>query len=143
MTRIDFYTEAADKLEVACRIVHKAYRAKRPLVIFSSDDAVLARTDKMLWTVPAVGFVPHCFAADRIAAETPVLLARAADTPPYDDVLINLDDAWPPAFARFQRLVEIVSLDEEDKTKARARYRFYKDRGYEVSTHRVTEVTHA
>ena len=142
MTRIDFYTDAPDKLEVACRIVHKAFRAKRPVVIFSSDDAALARIDKMLWTVPAVSFVPHCFASDRIASETPVLLARAVDTPPYDDVLINLDDAWPPAFARFQRLAEIVATDEEDKTKARARYRFYKDRGYEVATHRLTEAAH-
>jgi DNA polymerase III subunit chi len=139
MTRIDFYTEAADKLDVACRIAHKAYRARRPVVLFSSDDALLARIDKMLWTSPAIGFLPHCFAADAIAAETPVLLTRAVDTPHHDDVLINLDDSWPPSFARFQRLAEIVTVEEDDRVKARARYRFYKDRGYEVITHRMTE----
>jgi len=139
MTRIDFYTEAADKLEIACRITHKAYKAGRPVVLFSSDEAMLARVDRLLWTSPAVGFLPHCFAAEAIAAETPVLLARAADNPHHDDVLINLDGAWPPAFARFQRLAEIVTLEEADRVKARARYRFYKDRGYEVITHRMTE----
>jgi len=142
MTRIDFYTEAPDKLDVACRIVHKAYRTGRPLVIFSSDEAVLSRIDKLLWMSPAIGFLPHCYVNDPIAGETPVVLARAGDTPAYDDVLLNLDDAWPPSFARFQRLAEIVSLDEADKVKARARYRFYKDRGYEVTTHRVQEAAH-
>jgi len=34
-------------------------------------------------------------------------------------VLLNLHSAWPPAFSRFQRLVEIVGRDEEDR-EARA-----------------------
>jgi DNA polymerase-3 subunit chi len=142
MTRIDFYTEAADKLEIACRLTHKAYKSKRQVVIFSSDESVLARIDKVLWTTPAIAFLPHCFARDAIAAQTPVVLARSEDSPPHDDVLINLDDDWPPAFARFQRLAEIVTLDETDRAKARSRYRFYKDRGYEMATHRVTEAAH-
>jgi DNA polymerase-3 subunit chi len=142
MTRIDFYTEAADKLEVVCRITHKAYKSRCRVVIFSCEDAVLARVDKMLWLTPAVGFLPHCFASEPIAAETPVLLARASDQPSHDEVLINLDETWPPNFARFQRLAEVVSIDETDKVKARARYKFYKDRGYEIATHRITEAAH-
>ena len=34
-----------------------------------------------------------------------------------------------------QRLIEIVSLDEEDRRRARERYKFYRDRGYEIRTH--------
>jgi DNA polymerase-3 subunit chi len=48
--------------------------------------------------------------------------------------LINLDDEWPPFFSRFERLVEIVGTEEDNKVKARARYKFYKDRGYPLQT---------
>ena len=53
----------------------------------------------------------------------------------HDQVLINLRAEWPPFFSRFQRLVEIVSLDEEDCGSARGRFRFYRDRGYAIQTH--------
>ena len=44
-------------------------------------------------------------------------------------------DEWPPFFARFERLLEIVAADEADKAARRARAtRFYRDRGYEIRT---------
>jgi DNA polymerase-3 subunit chi len=50
-------------------------------------------------------------------------------------VLLNLDAATPPAFERFERLLEIVSADDEDRRVARARYRFYRERGYRIADH--------
>jgi len=135
MTRIDFYTETADRVEFACRLVQKALQGQHRVVIYCSDEAALARTDRMLWTTPPTGFLPHCMAGDPLAPETPVVLCRGEVPPDCDDVLVNLDDAWPPDFARFRRLAEIVSVDEADRDRARARYRFYRDRGYEIATH--------
>jgi len=37
-------------------------------------------------------------------------------------------------FARFERLVEIVGTDEDNKALARQRYKFYKERGYPLNT---------
>jgi len=51
---------------------------------------------------------------------------------PHHDVLINLQKDYPPFFSRFTRLIEIVGQDEEDKAHARLRYKFYRDRGYEM-----------
>ena len=59
--------------------------------------------------------------------------------PPHDEVLINLRPEWPPFFSRFQRLIEIVSLDEEDRSQARARFKFYRDRGYEIKSHDLSK----
>jgi DNA polymerase-3 subunit chi len=42
-------------------------------------------------------------------------------------------------FSRFQRLVEIVGRDDEDREAARARFRFYRDRGYEIVNHDLSE----
>ena len=58
---------------------------------------------------------------------------------PHDQVLLNLRDEWPQFFSRFQRLVEIVSLDEEDRRLARERYKFYRDRGYEIQKHDLSK----
>jgi len=64
--------------------------------------------------------------------ETPVLIDRNCEDPAHDQVLLNLAMESPPSFSRFQRLVEIVGIEEMDMQSGRARYRFYKNRGYEV-----------
>jgi len=40
----------------------------------------------------------------------------------------------PPFFSRFRYLVELVGNDEDDKVAARQRYKFYRDRGYQVKS---------
>ncbi len=141
MTRIDFYVEARDRLDFACRLAAKAVQAKTRLIVYAPDEAILAKMDRMLWTQSAVGFIPHCMSHDPLAAETPVLLARNVDHPPVDEVILNLADACPPTFARFRRLLEIVSQDDADKASARERFRFYRDRGYRIDTHNMSEST--
>jgi DNA polymerase-3 subunit chi len=89
----------------------------------------------MLWITPAVGFIPHCYAADALARVTPILLDLDAAEVVNDDVLLNLGRDQPLHFSRFRRLVEIVSLDDADRNAARERFRFYRDRGYEIRTH--------
>jgi len=95
--------------------------------------------DRLLWTTPPTGFVPHCRPEDPLATLTPVIVGEAAAPLPHDEVLVNLRVEWPPFFSRFQRLVEIVSRDEGDRAGARERYRFYRDRGYEIRTHDLSK----
>ena len=135
MTQVDFYTHVADKLLFACQIARKAYAQKKPLVIYAADLAMANKVDHLLWSNPSIGFIPHCTADNRLAAQTPVLIAREQCEFPHHEVLINLNDEWPPFFSRFERLVEIVSTDEADRGAARERYRFYRDRGYDVRSH--------
>lgn len=136
MTRIDFYLNAASKLQVACKISAKAMRQRMRVLILAPDDAMARALDKLLWSSPATGFLPHCMTSDRLAAETPILIARSQDAQPHDELLINLGTTPPPLFSRFQRLIELVSIDDDaDKLAARQRFRFYKDRGYELSHH--------
>ena len=53
----------------------------------------------------------------------------------HDDVLINLQQSQSTIFSRFKRLIEIVGADESDKVLARVRYKFYRDRGYEIRSY--------
>ena len=139
MTRIDFYFEAEDKLQVACRLSAKAVQQKLRLLIYTADELQAQRIDKMLWTWQATGFLPHCMARSPLAAQTPVLITHDPEDMPHDEVLLNLHSAWPPAFSRFQRLVEIVGREEEDREAARERYRFYRDRGYAIAKHDLSK----
>ncbi len=135
MTQVDFYFNAPEKLQVACRLAAKAFRQRRPLLIYVPEPELARRLDTLLWSVPSTSFVPHCRTGDRIAAQTPVLIAEDDTSPAGFDLLINLADECPPHFERFERLFEIVSRDEAERLNGRTRYRYYRDRGYPLSDH--------
>lgn len=135
MTQIDFYTQVDDKLQTACKLTAKARSLGLRVTLFCPDRETASRLDRMLWSVPATGFMPHCRPDDPLAAVTPVLIDSSGEIPLHDEVLINLHTEWPGCFSRFQRLAEIVSTDDADRSEARARFRFYRDRGYEIRTH--------
>ena len=137
MTRIDFYRYAEDKLRFACRLAARAFDKSSRLVVYTPDAGTLRKFDELLWTFQATRFVPHCMAGAAVADETPIILSTSGDALPHHDVLLNLGDEWPPFFATFERLLEIVSTDEADKERARGRYSFYKQRGYELNVHDV------
>lgn len=135
MTSVDFYFNAPDRLQVACRLAAKALAARERLLVYAPEGDLASRFDRMLWTWPAVGFVPHCAVNDPLAAETPVLIARDEAAPEDIRLLLNLSGDCPPHFARFERLLEVVSTDEVERAAARERYRAYKSRGYAVASH--------
>lgn len=136
MTEISFYFNAPDKLGTARTLAGKALAAKKRLLIYCADTATLGRLDNLLWTAPHTGFLPHCRASDRHAGETPILLTGDPEAAPHHEILMNLDRERPALFSRFDRLIEIVSRDDaEDRSLARERFRFYRDRGYEIRQH--------
>jgi DNA polymerase-3 subunit chi len=135
VTSIDFYFNAEDPLQVACRLAGKALAQKKRLLIYAPDAEVAGRIDKMLWTWPAIGFVPHVAAHDALASDTPVLIAGGEDHPAGVDVILNLSTQCPPHFERFERLLELVGTDDAGKQAGRERYKFYRDRGYPIANH--------
>lgn len=134
MTSIDFYFNAGDRLQVACRLAGKALAQGKRTLIYAPDAETAQRVDRLLWTWPATGFVPHCALHDPLAAETPVLIGDAPAAGGCE-VLLNLGAATPPGFERFERLLEVVAQDDAGRRAARERYRYYRDRGYKIADH--------
>ena len=139
MTHIDFYFHVENKLQTACALSAKAYARGLRVLAYCPDDVVSQKFSRLLWTTPALSFVPHCAPDDRLAAVTPVIVDHEGREPTHDDVLLNLRDELPSFFTRFQRLIEIVGLDEEERRRARERYKFYRDRGYEIQNHDMSK----
>jgi DNA polymerase-3 subunit chi len=135
VTEILFYTFADDPLDVARRVAAKAYGQGKQVMIYAPDAAVADSIDRLLWTTPALGFVPHCRDTDALANETPVLIGSQSEVLRCADVMINLHAQQPPGFARFERLVEIIGQDDAGREQGRSRYRFYQTRGYALQTH--------
>ena len=135
MTQIDFYVHVENKLQTLCMLAAKALAKNVRMMILTPDAQATERVDKLLWTQPAIGFLPHCRCAHRLARVTPIILDHGADPVVHEEVLVNLCDECPPVFSRFERLIEIVGLEDDDRERARNRYRFYRDRGYEIRTH--------
>jgi DNA polymerase-3 subunit chi len=139
VTEILFYTFADDPLDVARRVATKAYGQSKQVMIYAPDTTTADAIDRLLWTTPALSFVPHCRDTDALADTTPVLIGANTDVLRNADVMINLHFEQPPAFARYERLVEIVGRDEDGRERGRERYRFYQARGYALTTHDVRQ----
>jgi len=139
MTSIDFYFNADDRLQVACRLAAKALKQGSRMLIYAPDADTAGRLDTLMWTWPATGFVPHCRAQAPLAAETPVLIASGEEAPEGCELLLNLGAECPPHFERFARLLEVVSVNDEEKASGRSRYRFYKERGYPIASHDLAQ----
>ncbi len=137
MTEVLFYTHVENKLQAACQLAAKAFGKRMRVMLLTPGAELTERVSRMLWSTPSIGFYPHCRAGDRLATVTPIIVDHLAEPLLHDQVLINLCDEAPSFFSRFQRLVEIVSTEDADRKSARTRYRFYRDRGYEIRTHRI------
>jgi DNA polymerase-3 subunit chi len=139
MTQIDFYTHVSNKLQTACIVCKKALSQDMRVMILTPDEETTDRVDRILWTHPTTGFIPHVRARHRLAAVTPVIVDHDLAGVDRDELLLNLRLDTPEVFSRFQRLVEIVSTEEQDVAAGRQRFRWYRDRGYEVRAHDIRQ----
>ncbi|PIV21930.1 MAG: DNA polymerase III subunit chi [Hydrogenophilales bacterium CG03_land_8_20_14_0_80_62_28] len=133
MTRIDFYFNADDKADVARKLAAKVYQAGKRALLYVADARAASDLDAAIWTRDKLSFVPHVRCGHPLAKETPILIGADADALASPDVLVNLVAERPPFFSRFERLIELVSRDPADREAARQRYRFYRERGYEIT----------
>jgi DNA polymerase-3 subunit chi len=142
VTRIAFYVlEAPDpgaRLGYACRLIEKIFRLGQKVHACADDSATAQALDELLWTFRQGSFVPHERLAPGTAPEAPVTIGLRDEPAPAADVLVNLSAEAPGDFERFPRVAEIVDGSEESRAAGRARHRFYRSRGIEPETHKVS-----
>jgi DNA polymerase-3 subunit chi len=132
VTSVAFHLPVADKLAYTCRLLRKAVTRGSRLVVTGAPDT-LAQLDLALWTFSATEFVPHCQAdaVDGVLRRSAVVLA---ETPAVIDalpgILINLGSQVPEGFERFERVIEVVTGDDDDRQWARQRWKHYTQAGF-------------
>ena len=137
MTVIDFYHSAEDALAIVARLIAKEAAARTAVRVLTPDAATTDKLDRLLWVAPATGFLPHCRMDSPLAGDTPVWIDHRLEHAGPATVLVNLHAEPPPFFSRFARLAEVVSVDAA--AAGRVRYKFYRERGYEMRSHDVRE----
>ena len=141
MTRVDFYILQHDRAgageQLTCKLTEKAYKQGHQVYINVASDQQLKKLDDLLWTYRDGSFLPHERYSAEDPAEQPILLGHDVEPDGPNDVLVNLANDIPAFFSRFNRVVELVCGNESQREAARTRYRFYKDRGYTLNTHKL------
>lgn len=141
MTRIDFYLLKADqplmRQRYACRIAEKAFALGHRVHIHMPSAESARAMDELLWTYRDGSFVPHEVESDATDGDCPVVIGFQAEPSGDCDVLINLAPEVPLFFSRFERVAEILDENPETRGQGRERYRFYRDRGYELNHHDI------
>ena len=141
MTRVDFYilqqTRAGAGEQLTCKLTEKAYKQGHQVYINAASEQQLKQLDDLLWTFRDGSFLPHGRYNAADPDEQPILLGHAIEPDGPSDVLVNLSNDIPAFFSRFNRVAELVAGDDAQREAARTRYRYYKDRGYTLNTHKL------
>ena len=143
--QVDFYLRpetSPDALEhFACRLVETVWQRGHQVLVVATSESAARRLDDLLWTFRDESFVPHrrIGAGDPAVTETvsePVIVTTPGRWQGALDVLVNLTPSVPEEAARAARIAEIVPAGGAGRDTGRRRYREYRDRGFELRTHR-------
>lgn len=142
MTRIDFYVLESHQPQaqgrLACRLADKAWSTQHQVYIHTNTQQQSEQLDQLMWVYQDGSFLPHCLHGTAHSTETPILIGHDHEPEQATDVLINLADDVPPFYSRFERIVELVTGDETTRQKSRQHYKYYRDRGYAIETHKLS-----
>jgi DNA polymerase III subunit chi len=134
MTKVEFIFNVDNKLVKTANICEAALVKGHQLTIFSPDETLRVAISQQLWCSANTRFLPNCDVDHQHSQHAPIHLAVDGAGLLQDDILFNFHQEVPVFFGRFRKLIELVGVDEEDKVCARIRYKFYRDRGYEINT---------
>jgi DNA polymerase-3 subunit chi len=141
VTRIDFYSledgSRGDRFLLTCRLAERIFGEGLRIYIHVPDSRQAEHLDRLLWTYKEQSFLPHGQTGKTDQALTPILIGQDQGPPGEDQILINLDPAVPDFFARFDRLCEPIDQDPSLRAAGRERFRYYRDRGYELHHHKI------
>ena len=136
MAEVAFHFNAPDKAAYVCRLLRKAYLKGARVAVLAPHEQ-LDTLDCGLWLLVQGEFVPHSVGADAEATRrhSPIHLLDQLDEHAPTQVLVNLTDEVPADYGRFERVIEVVGLDDEDRALARQRWRRYQADGVEPQRH--------
>lgn len=135
MTRIDFYQIGGDETMFACRLIDQVYRRGHQIYVHTLDESQALMLDEKLWIFREDAFIPHALQGADL--DVPVRIGFDQEPLEHQDVLVNLSGQVPGFFSRFDRVAEVVPVDENRRQAARENYSFYKQRGYSLDYHQI------
>jgi DNA polymerase-3 subunit chi len=144
MLKIDFYVMNDDpgtsRLQVACKLIEKAYAQKHQIYIHTDNELGANEMDELLWTYRDDSFLPHHITGDGPEPAPPIQIGFSEPAAKHRDIMLNLSAGVPVFHTQFQRILEIVPADSLLQEQARERYRFYRQLNLPIQTHKLQAV---
>lgn len=136
MPRADFYLIDKPRfreqpLLLVCELAKRAFSAQQPSLILTRDFVQAEQVDELLWSFDEDAFLPHQLAGDDDDDNTAILIVPPGIETPDRPLLINLRESCPDG--RYERVLEVVAADSNEREGSRLRWREYLQRGFEVS----------
>ena len=138
MTNISFYKLAGDQnlaFLLICQLVKKARKQDQQVLCLMPGESEVMSLDKAMWAFEPSSFLPHGTGAE----SSPIAVSCDAGPGDHHQVLINLHSEIPTWFSRFDRVMEIIYQDSDYEQSKRDSFVFYKERGYPISYHDLTD----
>lgn len=135
MTEVRFYHLVTRKLETALpELAAKALERYGRAIVKASSRERLESLDSVLWTYDAESFLPHSYIRDGDEALQPLWLTTEEDNPNGAKVLFLTDGASSEQVGAFDLCCEVFDGNDEAAVSiARARWKVYKEQGFEIS----------
>ena len=138
MTRIDFYTNVLDKNAQLLSLLKPALERRHQVTLMAENEEDANSWSNSIWQTSQVDFLPNVLATDALADQTQIIIDWQEKNLNQDDILINLTQRQLVCFSRFRQMIELVGRDEAEKVAARSRFKFYRDRGYDIKHHEIS-----
>ncbi|HIN43813.1 MAG TPA: DNA polymerase III subunit chi, partial [Gammaproteobacteria bacterium] len=106
--------------------------------LWARDDHETDLLDDLLWTFSQNSFVPHSRNSHNSDLTTPVHIGHHPPQSGSAEVVVSVADRPVEDYSNFLRIAEVVGFDEAEKQSGRSRFKFYRDQGLELETHRIT-----
>ena len=140
--RIDFYVLEANatdgRFRLACKIIDRAYRSGYSVYLWTRDDQESSLLDDLLWTFSQTSFIPHVRNNGNSRLVAPVSIDHHPPQSGAAEMVVSVADQPVEDYSNFVRIAEVVGFDEIEKQSGRSRFKFYRDHGLELETHRIT-----
>ena len=134
---VAFHFNVSEPTDYCCRLLRKAH-GRGVRVTVTGPRQRLLDIDQRLWALSPTEFVPHAWAdaPAEVLMCSPIVLCETLTAPVPGQaapMLLNLSDQIPAEYTLFERVIEVVGLDDDERALARQRWR-----AYDQAQHRLT-----
>lgn len=141
MSDIGFYHLVRSPLEKALpKLLEKVLESGARAVVMAGSEERVESLAVLLWTYHPNSFLPHGTARDGKPEVQPIWLTERDENPNGATILVLTDGASSEQVERYARCLEVFDGgDAEAVTRARERWRVYKDAGHNLTYWQQTE----
>jgi DNA polymerase-3 subunit chi len=135
MMEVSFYHLSFSPLEKAIpKLLEKVVASNQRAVVIAANDELIDKYNEILWTYSSRTFLAHGSKKDGYCAEQPIYLTASNENPNGAKFIVITGGAVVSDISGFDKCLDIFDgSDEIELSKARERYKNYKQQGHNIT----------